>query len=65
MRVNAQLEETLEEKVRWFKSLSLEERMQVFDEFTGFLLAVNPRLLEKKANDAPTAETGIRSLSKK
>lgn len=57
-------DETLAEKARWFKSLSLEERMQVFDEFTEFLLTVNPQLLEHKANDAEAAEAGIRVISK-
>ena len=58
-------DESPEEKARWFKSLSIEERMQVFDEFTDFLLSVNPRLLDAKANDASTAETRIRIVSRK
>ena len=55
MRNDINFEESLEDKARWFKSLSLEERMQVFDEFTDFLLAVNPRLFETKTKDASTA----------
>lgn len=57
-------DEPIEAKARWFKSLSPEERMQVFDEFTEFLLSVNPGLLETKANDAAETTTDIRIVSK-
>ncbi|MGH9491898.1 MAG: hypothetical protein ACRD2K_00210 [Terriglobales bacterium] len=56
-------EDSLEEQARWFSSLSLEERMQIFDEFTEFLLSVNPSLLQKKSDAAPT-ETHIRIVAK-
>lgn len=58
-------DESLEEKARWFKSLPLAERMHVFNEFTEFLISVNPGLLQTKANDAATAEAGIRIVSTK
>jgi hypothetical protein len=57
-------DEPLETKARWFKSLTPEERMQVFDEFTELLLSVNPGLLETKANDAAETKTDIRIVSK-
>ena len=41
-------EETSEAKVRWFRSLSLLERMEMLCEFTDLALSVNPQLQEKK-----------------
>jgi hypothetical protein len=41
-------EETPEAKARWFRSLSLAERMDVFCELTDLALAVNPSLPEQK-----------------
>ena len=41
-------EETPEAKARWFQSLSLAERMEIFCEFTDLILEVNPSLPEKK-----------------
>ncbi len=55
--------ESLEEQARWFRSLSLEERMQILDEFTEFLLAVNPGLLRNKVSDAASAEAHIRIVA--
>ena len=40
--------ETIEAKARWFQSLSIEERMEVFCEFTELALALNPGIAEKK-----------------
>jgi hypothetical protein len=39
-------EETIEAKARWFQSLSLEERMDVFCFFTDLALSANPALIE-------------------
>ena len=39
--------ETIEAKTRWFKSLSMEERMRVIAETTSFVVALNPQLLKK------------------
>ncbi len=36
--------ESLEAKARWFQSLSLDERMDIFCEFTDLALSVNPDL---------------------
>ncbi|MBN2093329.1 hypothetical protein JW964_27140 [candidate division KSB1 bacterium] len=41
-------DESIEAKTRWFQSLSLAERMQVFCEFMELVLEINPSLLEKK-----------------
>jgi hypothetical protein len=40
--------ETLEAKARWFRSLSLEERMEYLCEVTDLVLENNPRLAERK-----------------
>lgn len=40
--------ETIEAKTRWFRSLPLSERMDLFCAFTDLALAVNPGLAERK-----------------
>jgi len=41
-------EETIEAKVRWFKSISLSERMEMLCAFTDLALEINPKLQDKK-----------------
>ena len=41
-------EETFEAKARWFQSLSLEERMDVFVAFTNLILENNPDIVKSK-----------------
>jgi len=41
-------EETLEAKARWFQSLSLQERMELFCEVTEMALAADPHLPERR-----------------
>ncbi len=41
-------EESIESKVRWFKSLSINERMDMLCSFTDIALTLNPKILEKK-----------------
>jgi hypothetical protein len=41
-------QETMEAKTRWFKSLSMTERMEVFCDFTDFVLSANPSLKDRK-----------------
>jgi len=41
-------DESLEAKVRWFQSLSLEERMDVFVAFTNLILENNPGIVRQK-----------------
>jgi hypothetical protein len=55
-------EETPEAKARWFQSLSLEERMEIFCEITDFLLAVNPSIVDLK--DAQPVKGRFRVVSK-
>lgn len=54
-------EETLEAKARWFQSLTLTERMDLLCNFTEFMLAANPQIVEKK--DAEPVEGRVRVLS--
>lgn len=54
-------EESPEAKARWFRSLSMEERLLHFDEFTEMLLALDPDLMRKK--DAQPVPGRIRVLS--
>jgi hypothetical protein len=41
-------EESLAAKARWFQSLPLEERMDVFVAFTNLILENNPDVVKKK-----------------
>lgn len=41
-------EETMEAKARWFRSLPISERMDMFCFFTDLALTVNPALQERK-----------------
>lgn len=41
-------DETAEAKTRWFRSLTLPERMEMLCAFTDLALSVNPSLQEKK-----------------
>ena len=51
---HARAEETPEAKARWFRSLSMAERMQMLCDLTDLALSINPALLEKKrAEPAP------------
>jgi len=40
-------DETPEAKARWFASLSMTERMQVFCDLTDMALSINPSLMER------------------
>lgn len=46
-------EETPEAKVRWFRSLRMEDRMRMLCDLTDLVLSINPCLPEKK-NAKPT-----------
>lgn len=54
-------EETPEAKARWVQSLSMQERMELFCEFTDMILAVQPRIADLK--DAEQTSDRIRILS--
>ena len=55
-------DESIEAKAKWFRSLSIEERMKVFVSFTRLILANNPEIANKK--HARPASDRIRVLSK-
>ena len=54
-------DEAIEAKVRWFRSLSLSERMDILYNFTDLALELNPDLSEKK--DAQSTKGRVRILS--
>jgi hypothetical protein len=41
-------DETIEAKVKWFRSLSLSEKMEMLCHFTDIALELNPQLQDKK-----------------
>lgn len=41
-------QETPESKARWFRSLSMNERMELLCDFTDLALSVTPSLMERK-----------------
>ena len=47
-------QESIEAKTRWFRSLTMSERMDVFCSFTDLALSVNPSLKDQ-ANAQPIA----------
>lgn len=55
-------DENLEAKARWFRSLSLEERMDVFVAFTNLILENNPDIMKQKY--VRPASERIRVISK-
>ena len=55
-------EETPEAKARWFQSLTLAERMDVFCAWTDLILQLNPRIADLR--DAQPISRSIRVLSK-
>jgi hypothetical protein len=54
--------ETLEAKVRWFQSLTLEERMDLLCAFTEFILVVNPKIVEKRYSEPTEGSVHVLSL---
>ncbi len=56
-------DESLDAKARWFQSLSLEERMNIFVAFTNLILENNPDIVKKKY--VRPASERIRVISKK
>jgi hypothetical protein len=55
-------EETIEAKTLWFRSLPLEERMEMLCTFTELLLETNPSIIEHK--NVEPIEGHIRVLTK-
>jgi len=55
-------DETIEAKTRWFRSLPLSERMEIFCSFTDLALEANPKLPDVK--DAEQIKKGIRIVSR-
>jgi hypothetical protein len=45
--------ETIESKTRWFQSLFVSERAEIFNSFMEMILEVNPGIAEKKNAQMP------------
>jgi hypothetical protein len=54
-------DESLAAKARWFQSLPLEERMDVFVAFTNLILENNPDVVKQKP--LPRASNRVRIIS--
>jgi hypothetical protein len=55
-------DETIDAKARWFRTLTVEERMDILVAFTNLILENNPEIATKK--HARPASDRIRVLSK-
>jgi len=55
-------DESLEAKARWFQSLPLAERMDLFCAFTDMILDLNPQIAESK-RDAQSASGRVLVLT--
>jgi len=56
-------DESIEAKTRWFQSLSMEERLQVWGEFMDMILSINPNVARQNIHVDSTAKR-IRIISK-
>lgn len=56
-------DETIEAKVRWFRSLSLSERMEMLCNFTDLAMELNPELPDKKYAEQTKARVQIVSAA--
>lgn len=55
-------DETIEAKARWFQSLTMEERMVIFNDYMELILSANPSIAAKKY--ARPAQAGIQIISR-
>jgi hypothetical protein len=56
-------QESIEAKTRWFSSLSMAERMEIFCSFTDLALSVNPSLSVRNQSHAKPITGRIQILS--
>jgi len=54
-------DETPEAKARWFQSLSINERIELLNEYTDMILEINPKIPEQ--NRAQPVKGRIRIVS--
>ena len=54
-------EESIEAKVRWFRNLTMKERIQNLCDFTELALSINPKVGEKKIDKSFTGRIQILS----
>jgi len=56
-------DEDLVAKARWFQSLTQEERIELFCEFTEMIFENNPGIAERPKPDDPAPSARVRILS--
>jgi len=56
-------QESMEAKTRWFRSLSMAERMEIFCSFTDLALSVNPGLKDRTRPHPVAGRIQVLSLS--
>jgi len=61
---HSRADETPEAKALWFRSLPLEERMEIFVAFTDLALELNPNLPDRKDKDAEQTQGRVLIISK-
>ena len=52
-------DESIEAKARWFKKLTMAERIQNLCDFTELALAINPKVGEKKIDKSVTGRIQV------
>ena len=52
-------DESFEAKVRWFQSLTVEERMELLDEFTDLVWENNPEAVRRKNAQIPRGRVQV------
>jgi len=52
-------DESIEAKVKWFKSLTIQERYQNFCDYIELALLLNPKLAEKKIDKSPSGSVRV------
>ena len=57
-------QESMEAKTRWFRSLSMAERMEIFCSFTDLALSVNPRLKDRTHAQSVVGRIQVLSASR-
>jgi hypothetical protein len=55
-------EESPEAKARWFRSLSMEQRLAMFAEFYNLALQLNPDIVRRKDVPAPSRRIQVLEL---
>jgi len=55
-------QESPEAKARWFRSLTMRERLEMFCDFYELAVAINPKLRERKRAQRPEGRVRVLEL---